>query len=90
MCYEMQDCVGINEDLYIRAIGCEVVKWAKNVDTPLLARQVNTDAVLLLKEIQSILDDETLDDPECFYRIDAIVSSFHRMGLSTTRHWELE
>ena len=90
MSNEKRDHIGIDEELYVRAVGREVVKWAKNVDTRLLARQVNTDAVLLLKEIQSILDDETLDDPECFYRIDAIVSSFHRAGLSTPRHWELE
>ena len=78
------------EPLYAQAIGRELIQWAKEYSPQLLAEQVNTEAVLLLKEIQRILDDDTLDDPECFYRIDAIVSAFHRAGLDTTRHWELD
>ena len=78
------------EPLYAKALGQELLRWAKEYSPQLLAEQVNTEAVLLLKEIQTILDDESLDDPECFYRIDAIVSAFHRAGLNTTRHWELD
>ncbi|MCI9512532.1 MAG: hypothetical protein HFG13_09150 [Oscillibacter sp.] len=37
-------------------------------------------------EIQTILNDETPDDPACFRRIDAIVEAFHRNGLSAARH----
>ena len=78
------------ESLYAQTLGRELIKWAREYDPYLFSLQVNTEAVLLLKEIQSILDDETLDDPECFYRIDAIVCAFHRAGLDTTRHWELD
>ena len=90
MSYHMQSEPSISEELYARAIGHKLIKWAKEYDPNLLSRQVNTDAILLLTEIQRILNDETLDDPDCFYRIDAIVSAFHCAGLSTTRHWELE
>ena len=35
-----------------------------------------------LRSIQAILPDDTLDDPECFHRIEAIVSLLEDMGLS--------
>ena len=35
-----------------------------------------------LRNIQKILADDTLDDPECFHRIKAIVSLLEDMGLS--------
>ena len=47
-------------------------------------------AVQLLRRIKEILDDEALDDPTCFQRIDAIVSVWHEAGLETDRHWECE
>lgn len=46
--------------------------------------------VQLLRRIKEILDDEALDDPTCFQRIDAIVSAWHEAGLETDRHWECE
>ena len=35
-----------------------------------------------LRSIQEILGDDTLDDPKCFHRIEAIVSLLEDMGLS--------
>ena len=35
-----------------------------------------------LRNIQKILADDTLDDPECFHLIEAIVSLLEDMGLS--------
>lgn len=35
-----------------------------------------------LRKIQEILSDDTLDDPACFHRIEAIVSLLEDMGLS--------
>ena len=80
----------IEERLYAKAIGYEVIQWAKEYNPSLLSGQVHTDAILLIKEIQSILNDETLNDPDCFYRIAAIISAFDHAGLTTTRHWETE
>lgn len=85
-----QQAYFFGEDFYARAIGKEVLAWAKSHAPHLLGQQIAVDALLLLKQIQSILNDDTYDDPECFYRIDAIVTAFHEAGLSTDRHWELE
>ena len=35
-----------------------------------------------LRNIQEILADDAMDDPECFHRIEAIVSLLEDMGLS--------
>ena len=40
-----------------------------------------------LKEIQTVLNDDSLDDPECFMRIEQIVEIFERLGSNGgTRH----
>ena len=80
----------ISERLYAQSIGNMVIRWAKEYRPQLLAAQANSDAIYVLQEIQRILDDDALNDLECFYRIDAIVSTFHHAGLSTTRHCEVE
>ena len=35
-----------------------------------------------LRRIQTILADESLSDPECFHRIEAIISTLEDLGLS--------
>lgn len=75
------------EELFAQAIGAEVLKYLSEeslLDT--LTREAESAAVGALADIQTILNDETLDDPDCFCRIDAIVKTFHRRGLSTARH----
>ena len=90
MRYDIPSELSLLHDFYAHAIDREFSKWIKACDPNLLAQQVNFDAIRLLNEIQCILDNETLEDPDCFYRIDAIVAAFRQTGLSTTRHWELE
>ena len=42
---------------------------------------------VLLEQIRQILADDTLDDPECFQRIEAIVSLLESNGIDCgTRH----
>lgn len=84
-----QDNLTVEERLCAQAIGWDFLRYAKQYDIHDLARQVDSDAVALIKEIKTILDDHTLDDPDCFLRVDAIVRSFHVRGLSTDRHWEV-
>lgn len=60
------------------AMGC--------MDREALARAVNSPALELLEEIRKILNDERLDDPECFHRIDALVSAFRLQGVEVSRH----
>ena len=80
----------ILDGLYANAIGQEVMRYIRQSDGEELARQVDRHAIGLLREIKEILDDRTLDDPECFYRIDAIVQAFQGKGISTERHWEAD
>lgn len=80
----------IEERLCAQAIGWDFLRYARQYNIHDLAQQVDSDAVALIKEIKDILDDLTLDDPECFLRIDRIVRAFHHYNLSTDRHWELE
>ena len=80
----------VEESLITQAIDRDFLQYAKQYDIHDLARQVDSAAVSLIKEIQGILDDLTLDDPECFLRIDAIVRTFHKYDLPTSRHWEVE
>lgn len=72
--------------LYEQVIGAAVIEYMKNYEPQRLLLELNSEAVGILHEIQTILDDETLNDPECFYKIDAIVSAFHAHGIDTSRH----
>ena len=72
-----------SEALLAQAVGREVLKCIR---PERLAASANSDAVQVLDQIQSILDDDSLDDPECFQKIEAIVAAFHRYGLPTARH----
>lgn len=73
----------VSEELLAQAIGREALK---HMEAESLAKRVECDAVGILEEIRQILDDDSLDDPECFYRIEAIVSAFHRHGIPAQRH----
>ena len=39
-----------------------------------------------LAEIRAVLDDEKLDDPGCFWRIEQIVRICEALGLGSSRH----
>lgn len=51
-----------------------------------LYREADSEALRVLEEIRRVLDDDTLDDPDCFNRIEAIVKAFHGHEISTSRH----
>ncbi len=51
-----------------------------------MGQSVQNEAVELLEKIRAILDDDSLADPECFHRIDAIVDAFQSAGIPTARH----
>ena len=78
------------KQLYARAIGELVVQHLDTVGAQELARLAQGEAVKLICRIREILDDPTLQDGECFQRIDAIVSAFHAAGIPTRRHGECE
>ena len=72
-----------SEDMIAMAIGRTAML---SLDSHLLIEAVNSAAMDLLAEIQDILNDHLLDDPECFEKIDALVSAFHRRGIEVYRH----
>lgn len=79
--------LSIFEELYAQAIGREALKYLSGADVrEAAAQEARSAALQVLTEIKTILDDDTLDDPACFRRIDAIVDAFHKSGISTIRH----
>lgn len=75
----------VSEHLWAKIIGQEVLKFAKDESID-RGQQVDGAAVKLLERIKAILDDDALDDPECFGQIEAVVDAFHEAGIPTSRH----
>lgn len=84
--YERKKYPLINESIYAKIIGENILEYVKDYDLHDLARQVDSEAIRILREIQNILNDKHLDDAACYSLIDGIVDIFLRNGLSTTRH----
>lgn len=76
----------IQDELYARAIGWKVLDYLRREHPGEAAQEVEGDALRILEKIQTILNDDTLDDPDCFERIELIVKTFYANGLSTDRH----
>lgn len=76
----------VMRELYEKALGIEVVKYMETLHPERMAPIMESQAVMLLAKIKAILDDDAIEDPECFYRIDAIVNAFHSKGLFVDRH----
>lgn len=77
----------IQEELVIQAIGTEVLEHLKRIWIPeRLAQEMESRALKALGDIRRVLNDDELDDPECFRRIEAIVNAMEGNGLYTTRH----
>lgn len=76
--------------LCANAISNYIITYLDCLSDEAIAHMTELCAVQLLRRIKEILDDEALDDPTCFQRIDAIVSAWHEAGLETDRHWECE
>lgn len=71
----------VPEALYAKAIGKQMLDFLKNCEPQKFAEQASGEAALILEKIRVILD-----DPECFRKIEAIVDTFHDVGISTPRH----
>ena len=72
--------------MYAAAIGTLILKYVQALSPELLSQAAESEAMKLISEIQAVLDDESLDDPACFRRIDGIVDAFFDRGLPTGRH----
>ena len=78
----------IEDELYARALGWEVLRYIQDQEDRLhnMKQDTEGDALRVLEQLKRILDDPTLDDPDCFLRIEHIVQAFYAHGISTTRH----
>ena len=80
--------LSIAEKLYVQSLGWEVLRYLKREEGDLLKlyQETDSEALRVLEKIRCVLDDDTLDDPDCFERIEAIVKTFHAHEISTSRH----
>jgi len=76
----------IGDELYAREIGWQVLSYLRDEHPGEVAKEIEGDALRILEKIQKILDDESLEDPDCFQRIELIVKTFYANGISTNRH----
>ncbi len=76
----------IHDELYARAIGWQVLEYLRREHPGEAAKEIEGDALRVLEKIRTILNDHTLDDPDCFQRIDLIVQTFYANGIRTDRH----
>ena len=75
------------EELAAEAIGLEVMRYLKQEETvKRIAAETESRAMRALEKIRSILNDDSLEDPECFQRIEAILTALEDHGVFTTRH----
>ena len=78
--------LSVSDELYARAIGWKMLQWLRREHSVVLPRQAEGDAVRVLEKIKTVLNDDTLSDPDCFRRIERIVETFSAYGLRTSRH----
>lgn len=75
--------MSLYEGIMQQIIAREVIASMELADRTAL---VHDAAYQSLCRIREILDDKALDDPECFQRIEKIVSVFESLGCATPRH----
>ncbi len=74
------------KQIYAKALGDLVLSYLDAQGFPPLPDTVETRALETLSNIKAVLDDQTLDDPDCCGRIEAIVEEFYAAGLYASRH----
>ena len=80
--------IPIEDKLYAEMLGWDVLKYLKNNEERLqsLRQNLDSEAMRILNKILYILDDDFLEDEDCFERIEQIVKAFHESNISTSRH----
>lgn len=74
------------KQIYAKALGDLVLSYLDTRGFAPLPHTVETCALETISNIKAVLDDNTLDDSDCYGRIEAIVEEFYRTGLYTSRH----
>ena len=79
--------MSMRDELYARVIGWNILEYlGEKANTLRIGEEVAEDALDTLEKIKRLLDDEKLDDSECYERIDRIVKAFYANGISLRRH----
>ncbi len=82
-----EEALTTQEELAAEAIGLEAMRYLRGSETiQKIARETETKALEVLEEIRRVLNDDSLEDPQCFQRIDAIVRVLGDHGIYTRRH----
>ena len=78
----------IEDELFAQILGWEILKYLQNNGELLLQfrQKVDSEALRILEKIQSVLNDDSLNDKDCFEHIEAIVKTFYDNNISTNRH----
>ena len=80
----------MRQALYAKALGDLILRYEEGISPDAVIKQMESNALSLLEEIRAILTDDTLSDPECFYKIDEIVMAFYHAGVSMDRHCQAD
>lgn len=79
-------CDEVMKGIYEIAMGQLAARYLQTLRGGDLVTAMESEALGLVAEIKEILDDESLEDPQCFRKVDAIVDAFQARGLGTSRH----
>lgn len=88
--YAEYDRFCVHDTLYRQALGELMLKAGRGAQEEEIARLAGHSAIEILEKIRSILNDESLNDRDCFLKIDSIVSVFHANAIATDRHIECD
>ena len=88
--YNQAEVVFMNDpsvkQIYAKALGDLILSYMDAQGWPPLPHTVEIRALETISRIKAVLDDQTLDDPDCCGRIEAIVEEFYAAGLYASRH----
>lgn len=77
----------IRETMTALSIGEAVLAYMKQAGVMQdIYRAVDSRAVRMLEMIARALDDDTLDDPECFWKIERVMDVLEENWLGSSRH----
>lgn len=69
------------------AVGKIVMDHMQRVHPAIISAAVESQAVQTLEAIRCVLNNDRLDDPECYQRIDSLVTLFFQeLDIKTSRH----
>lgn len=76
--------------LYHAVVGQMVVEHMERVHPAVITSAMESRAVQTLEAIRCILDNDRLDDQDCYARIESLVRLFFQeLGIKTNRHGDM-